>query len=720
MILRERRAGCTDTEDTEASAGASRGCCRVSVLMAVYNAASYITVAINSVLAQTLSEFELVVIDDGSTDGSGEIVARFAERDIRLVVHQQENRGIGAATNEGLRLARGEYVAILDSDDVMLPERLSVQARYLDEHREIAAVGSQWYMMSPAGGMVGLDRHATDPERLAVLMFGFFAMHHPTIMARREALIACGGYDSTIRRGCMDYGLFMKMLLAGYRIANLPNLLTRWRLAPGGATLGNALVQTEDCARIRAGGFQTLADVSPDRADKVAVSLVRAFPAGSWFDDKVRRLAPNAGPSPALARWHCLAADGLLPELEVLSVAWLDNEAVYGRDLAAALRGTGRGWLAGLVERKAGHEAIGVRRVGVGEQATDSGIRIGTACAGNACSLSVLVPVGRDSAVGERIDGLLAALPGSSEVIVFPVETDATISRADVKDARVRFLDVDQITRGSWTAALSAVRGRYVACLEPGHRHHPDFLKKAGKVLDAHKEVALMYAVSNIYYADALDAEGNRVLDPAPEPRWSREVLLGKGRFQLSCMVFRREALRDLPLGVADIEEVASWALARWLLVRNRPCLLDVRNEEVEPAVGLGNNIATTLAQRLVGWYLDTGLGSIPSEYGWAGLSAAEGQKHLRQLDAQFTLGNLCVHPGNLVTVLGFIMRYAPAPLLSATFREILGKYRSQAFSALRERGRLAAWLGLAWATADRIGQKVSRVPQAVVALLKP
>lgn len=694
--------------------------CRVSVLMAVYNAAAYVREAIESVLAQTLRDFELVVVDDGSTDGSGKVIAELAEQDGRLLTHRQENRGIGAASNEALWGARGEYVAILDSDDVMLPDRLAVQADYLDKHPGIAAVGSQWYVMDAAGRTLGVDRHATDPEALRALMFGYFSMHHPTIMARREAMIACGGYETAVRRGCMDYGMFMKMLLAGYRVANTPNVLTCWRLTPGGATLGGGLAQTEDCARIRARGFQTLSDTSPQQADEVAVSLVRTFPAGSWFDEKVGRVVPNAEPSPALARWHCLAADGRLPALEVLSVAWLEKEAGHARDLPAALRRAGRAWLATLVEMKAGQEIDGPARLELSEQ--DAGLVVHSLSSkpGTACSLSVLVPSGGDPSVAERIDSLLMGLPTDGEVVVFPAEPRATLEAAGIRDARVRVLDGERDGRSFWATALNTANGRYLAFLEPGYRYHPDFLAEASSVLDASKEVALTYALSNVYYADALDAEGNLVSDPAPEPRWTREVLLGKARFRLSGMVFRRGALADVPRGVLEAGELAAWALARWLLVRNRPRFLNVRNDEVMPAVGLGNNIAIALGQRLVGWYFDTGRGSIPSEYVWAGLSPAQGRERLRRLDAQFAQGNLCVHPGNLAILLTFILRFAPAPLVSATFRDVLRKYASSAFPALRERGRLATWLGVAWTTADSVRHKVIPVKQPMGSVLKP
>src|SRR3569623_2234667 len=174
-------------------------------------------VPIESVLNQTIDDFELIVVDDGSTDHSPGIIARYVEQDVRVIVHRQENQGIGGATNQALRLARARYVAILDSDDTMEPARRAIQADYLDAHPDITAVGSQWLAMNDRGDIVGIDRQPTDPDQLFTMMFAFFALHHPTIMARKAPMLSCGGYDTRIKRGAMDYRLFFDLLLAGHK-----------------------------------------------------------------------------------------------------------------------------------------------------------------------------------------------------------------------------------------------------------------------------------------------------------------------------------------------------------------------------------------------------------------------------------------------------------------------------------------------------------------------
>ena len=116
---------------------------RVSVVLPVFNAEPYVGEAVESILAQSLADFELIAIDDGSTDGSPGILTGFAARDSRVRVITRENRGLAATLNEGIGLATAAYCAIMNADDISLPERLAKQAAFLDAHPHVAAVGSQ-------------------------------------------------------------------------------------------------------------------------------------------------------------------------------------------------------------------------------------------------------------------------------------------------------------------------------------------------------------------------------------------------------------------------------------------------------------------------------------------------------------------------------------------------------------------------------------------------
>src|SRR3569833_3078051 len=327
---------------------------RVSVLMAAYTRAAYIGEAIESDLNQTMDDKAHIVVDDGSTDHSPGIIARYVEQDARVIVLRQENQGIGGATILALGLARASYIAILDSDDTMEPARLAIQADYLDAHPDITAVGSQWLAINDRGDIVGIARQPTDPDQLFTMMFAFFALHRPTIMARKAPMLSCGGYDSRIKRGAMDYRLFIDLLLAGHKMTNLPSLLPRWRYTPSGATPSKARVQTQDGVDIRARAYMQIAAEDPQRADRIACDKDRTNPKESWFDEKVARVLAEPGISPALRRWRELAAQQRITEQESVCVDWLHDEESLAERVAALLNRDGLSWLAQLVLARSG------------------------------------------------------------------------------------------------------------------------------------------------------------------------------------------------------------------------------------------------------------------------------------------------------------------------------------------------------------------------------
>lgn len=659
---------------------------RVSVLMAVYNNAAYLREAIDSVLAQTANDFELVLVDDGSTDQSPEIMARYAEQDARVVVYRQENQGIGGALNQGLRLARAPYIAILDSDDTMEPERLAIQAAYLDQHAEIAAVGSQWFAIDTQSRIQGIDRHPTDPSSLFTLMFAYFALHHPTIMVRKETILACGAYDNKITHGCMcmDYGVFFNLLQAGHRMTNLPNLLTRWRLNPNSVTHSKARPQTQNCIDIRARAFKKLDLQDRDRANRLALDLVRTFPAGSWFDEKVAALIPDAQPSPALQRWRELAAQGLVPELEAACVDWLHSEQDHTERLAGLLTRNGFPWLGELVLGKAGGAAPAY------DQTVNNLPEVY-----DIIELALMIPTqAGDHELGARIRSGLDALPETAEMIVF--STDGTTANLPVSlpDTRLRVLAPAGIGARAWQQAFSETRAPLIACLAAEIRHHPVFLAQSMAAMQSDKSCALIYAPADMYYPDALDRDGNAIRDPAPEPRWTGQTLLGKDRASLSCMVFRRELIGALPIVLEDTGPAADWAIARSLLICNRPRILPLRNMEFASKTGLANNIMDVVIRRLLIWYLDTGLGGIPAPQAWPQLPAAQGRKQMQALDARWRENRLSIHPGNASMIADFVVRFSRMPFFSGVFKHLLMQYPAIAIDALRKRSEFAGILG--------------------------
>jgi glycosyltransferase involved in cell wall biosynthesis len=168
---------------------------RVTVVMPAYNAAQFIDEAINSIRGQTLTDWEMIVVDDGSTDATKDIAEGHAAEDRRIRVIYQANAGQAAANNRAIPEARGEYIARMDADDVSLPERLLRQTAFLDENPTMAAVGSGVDLIDDSGRRGGrMSFHFTPDEvRCALLVHKQACLLNPTVMFRRKVWLEVGG-----------------------------------------------------------------------------------------------------------------------------------------------------------------------------------------------------------------------------------------------------------------------------------------------------------------------------------------------------------------------------------------------------------------------------------------------------------------------------------------------------------------------------------------------
>jgi len=205
----------------------------ISVLMPVYNAERYIAEATESILAQTFNDFEFLIVDDGSTDGSLAILQKYAAMDSRISLFSRQNQGIFRTRNEALRLARGEFIAIMDSDDICLPQRLEIQLNYLRNDSRCVAVGCRVELIDPDGDLIGrwdlpLDHRAIDDANL----IGYQSIVHPSLFARRELVLTAGGYRQDLSE---DLDLMLRLAEIG-RLANVPDILLRYRRHSGSVT----------------------------------------------------------------------------------------------------------------------------------------------------------------------------------------------------------------------------------------------------------------------------------------------------------------------------------------------------------------------------------------------------------------------------------------------------------------------------------------------------
>lgn len=205
---------------------------KVTVFVPVYNAARYVGHAVESILAQTFRDFELLVLDDGSTDGSLDTVAGYRDPRIRLE-RNPANLGIGATRARGLELARGEYLALLDSDDLAHPDRLRQQLAFLESHPDFAVVGTWSRLMDGDGRALPWRTfkkrtvQPLDPGVIDAQLLIRVALRNSSLMARTDVLRAYG-YRPNFAQ-CEDYDLIARVA-PHYRLANLPQRLVCVRI----------------------------------------------------------------------------------------------------------------------------------------------------------------------------------------------------------------------------------------------------------------------------------------------------------------------------------------------------------------------------------------------------------------------------------------------------------------------------------------------------------
>jgi glycosyltransferase involved in cell wall biosynthesis len=201
----------------------------ISVLMTVYNSRTYVAEAAESILAQSFRDFEFIIIDDGSTDDSLAILKTLAEKDQRIRLISRPNTGLARALNEGIDLAKGEFIARMDADDIATPDRFEKQIAYLRSHPDCVIVGSRAMNIDPYGmTLLPRDVKLTHEEIDAELMQGKGgAMIHPTVMMRRQAVLAAGKYRHEYNT-LEDLDLFLRLSERG-KLANLPETLLHYR-----------------------------------------------------------------------------------------------------------------------------------------------------------------------------------------------------------------------------------------------------------------------------------------------------------------------------------------------------------------------------------------------------------------------------------------------------------------------------------------------------------
>lgn len=206
----------------------------ITVLMPAYNAGKYIADAIRSVLAQSFTDFELLIVDDGSSDDTIAVIKSFTDE--RVILLEQSHGGVSKALNTGLLQARGKYIARFDSDDLCYEHRLQRQFSFLETHPEYVVVGSDAdYMLESGEHLFHFNCIAHSHEEIAAKLYFYCPFIHSGVMYRKDLVLKVGGY-SLRAHNFEDYFLWTQLASHG-KFCNLPEALIRVRFNPASVTI---------------------------------------------------------------------------------------------------------------------------------------------------------------------------------------------------------------------------------------------------------------------------------------------------------------------------------------------------------------------------------------------------------------------------------------------------------------------------------------------------
>ncbi len=204
----------------------------ISVILPVYNAERYLSLAVTSILAQTYRDFECVIVNDGSTDGSEAILRKLAADDSRIKLISRPNKGFLPTLAEAIAASSAPLIARMDADDISRPDRFAKQVAYLEQHPEVVVLGGAYELIDSEGRRLRTMHQPLDHETLVrTCLQGTTPLCHPLTMIRRDALDRVGGYDASTFPA-EDLDLWLRLSEVG-RLACLPDVLLDYRLHSG-------------------------------------------------------------------------------------------------------------------------------------------------------------------------------------------------------------------------------------------------------------------------------------------------------------------------------------------------------------------------------------------------------------------------------------------------------------------------------------------------------
>jgi len=213
----------------------------ISVLMAVFNCENYISTAIDSILNQSFTDFEFIIINDGSTDTSLDIINSFTDERIR--VFNQENHGLAYSLNIGISMATGKYIARMDADDISLPERFQIQYNFMEKNTNVDVLGGAMLYVNQSGNYLGRSFSV-----MSTTILNYYLLHidnvisHPTVLIRSSSIEKYGKYCS-ILFAKEDYHLWNKFLRKGAVLRNISKVLIKYRLLDSSMSSTNSFTR---------------------------------------------------------------------------------------------------------------------------------------------------------------------------------------------------------------------------------------------------------------------------------------------------------------------------------------------------------------------------------------------------------------------------------------------------------------------------------------------
>lgn len=221
----------------------------LSIVMSVFNGESYLRQSISSILSQTYSDYEFIIVNDGSTDNTGQILLDVQNTDPRIRIIEHENLGLTKSLNIAIERANGMYIARQDADDISLPNRLECQLKHLVTANTIKVVGCSNYMIDGSGKVINRFLRPESCASINSLMRYGNQICHGSVIMEKKAIVDAGLYDEAYMYA-QDYELWLRMISKGFQINNVRRMLYLWRIHDNSIAGGKLNLQHESVNRI--------------------------------------------------------------------------------------------------------------------------------------------------------------------------------------------------------------------------------------------------------------------------------------------------------------------------------------------------------------------------------------------------------------------------------------------------------------------------------------